>query len=81
MQLKPTTKISGEKSRNLYAILNCRWKATHSRIDDLFICPPKYYSRFISLVGLLAIPYILGLIVIRTYRHRIAKLKYFKSKE
>ena len=33
------------------SIFSCRWGAIHSIIDDLFICPPKYYFSSISLVG------------------------------
>ena len=29
--------INSEKSRNLYVIFSCRWGATLSRIDDLFL--------------------------------------------
>ena len=47
----PTTKLIRKKSRNLYVIFSCLWGITFSRINDLFICPPKYYFRFISLIG------------------------------
>ena len=44
-------KLLGKISRNLYLIFSCHWGATLIRIDDLFYLPPKYYLRFILLVG------------------------------
>ena len=42
------------KSQNLYVIYSCRLGATHSRIDDLFICP---LNIILDLCRLLAFPY------------------------
>ena len=55
MQLIPTIEInSGKNHETLHTIFSCRWGATFSKIDDLFICPPNI---ILDLFRLLAIPY------------------------
>ena len=39
-----------KKSRNPSMTFSCSWEATHSKIDEFFYLPPKYYFRLISLV-------------------------------
>ena len=53
-QLIPKTKLIRKKSQNLYVVFSCRWGATHRKIDDLSVCPPKI---ILDLFPLLVIPY------------------------
>ncbi len=52
-----TANTNNEINSNLSVIFSCRCGVTHSRIDDLFICPPII---ILDLFHLLAIPYSWG---------------------
>ena len=72
-QLKPKTKIIRKKNTKPIRVFSCRVGSTHSRIDDLYICPPNI---ILDLFRLLVISYS----CVNTNARAVKSSKYLESK-